>query len=278
MRADGDRQAHDLAGAGLFGQFHRDLERAEGAGDDVLAFAVGGGEADIAFLRRAFGADLGDLALRAGRGSRPCRPGFSVPASPISTPRSLTSASPSSKVSEPAATAAVNSPMEWPAKSVGSTVLPMPAQRSWRAASQAIDVTKVAGCWLTVVSSSSAGTFAAELREVAVEHFVGSSEDVAGGLARPGASRWPMPTCCDPWPGKMSASRVQGFTSWSIAEPAALQRAPGERPSGSDGSRVAGEGRRFRWGERFALGRHALMYAVRATSSSAARFSTTDKS
>src|SRR5919202_6850780 len=133
-------------------------------------------------------------------------PGRWSPCSFISRPRSRTSRKASLNSSAPAATRAVYSPRLWPATNRGGCqLLPTDSTFSRIAARQAMETVRMAGWALIVSSSSSAGPSKHSCDSLKPRI---SSACWKTRRAAPDASysALPMPTYCDPWPGKTYAN------------------------------------------------------------------------
>ena len=128
-------------------------------------------------------------------------PGLCSPASFISRPRSRTRRRPSAKLSEPAATRAVYSPMLWPATADGAG---NSGSISCMARNVATLVANSAGCALIVSVSTSSGPSKHNLDKEKPK-IASASAMVSAALLTCWARCWAMPTACEPWPGKRKA-------------------------------------------------------------------------
>ncbi len=132
-------------------------------------------------------------------------PGCPSPDACMRRPRSRTRRMPSASEITPAATRAEYWPMEWPAAKAGpSGCRPAAALRSWSARRNAIEAASSAGWALTVRSSSSAGPSQATL-ESGSPSASSACAKTAAAAGETVASARPMPTACEPWPGKTKA-------------------------------------------------------------------------
>ena len=196
---------------------HRALDRGAVAGDDDLARRVDVRDVDHLALRR-LRAHLPRRRPARRPGARPSRPVPTGTASCMNSPRLRTSAHGVREASAPATTSAEYSPRLWPAARSG--VRP----RSASAAAAATLAVSTAGWVLAVSVSSASGPLEAEAREREAERLVGLVARRRRRPARPRRTRAPMPTACEPWPGKRNAI----FIARSRDLPAEQRRAPGE--------------------------------------------------
>ena len=133
-------------------------------------------------------------------------PGARSPASFISHPRSRTIFTPSSKLSAPAAHRALNSPRLCPATKAGASTSP----DSSMVASAAMLCVKIAGCVLKVSPSAVSGPSKHNcVRPKPSAASARSKMPLATGRRR--ARSLPIPTNCDPWPGKTYAVVMLGI-------------------------------------------------------------------
>ena len=117
-------------------------------------------------------------------------------------PRSRTRRMPSASEMTPAATSAEYWPIEWPAATAGTgSTRPAAAQRSRIPARIAIEVARSAGWAFSVRSRSSAGPSHASalIPSPSASSAAAKTAAAAGDVS---ARARPIPTDCDPWPGK----------------------------------------------------------------------------
>ena len=144
----------------------------------------------------------------------------SMPRSCMIRPRSRTSRMAVSKSIASAATAAAYWPAEWPASRLRAQLDARFGGASARRASRyAMLVARIAGWALTVRSSSSAGPSA--IRRLIEKPSAASARSMIACASGERSSRAvPMPTYCEPWPGKTKAWwRTAGegvFVVWSV--------------------------------------------------------------
>src|SRR4051794_34034702 len=124
-------------------------------------------------------------------------------ASCMASPRKRTSLMASSSLSAEEATSALYSPSEWPAALAGSGSFVV----SFNAASAAMLVARIAGWVLRVSVSSASGPskqIALMLSPSARSARSNTSREEENAIAR----SFPIPTNCDPCPGKHQATRM----------------------------------------------------------------------
>ncbi len=120
-------------------------------------------------------------------------------------PRSRTRRTPSSREMTPAATSAEYWPIECPAANAGvGAERPAAAHRSRNAASIAIEAASRAGWAFSVRSSRSAGPSQASAL-IGSPRAASAVANTAAAAAEDAASSRPMPTDCEPCPGKTKA-------------------------------------------------------------------------
>ena len=127
-------------------------------------------------------------------------------ASCMNWPRARTRATASAKDSAPAATLAEYSPSECPAANAAPSSFS--GERARRSASAAIECVRIAGWVLAVSFSSSSGPSKHSL-ESGNPRTRSASSKTARAAGETSQSALPMPTACEPWPGK-SRARVMG--------------------------------------------------------------------
>ena len=120
-------------------------------------------------------------------------------ASCMNSPRRRTRRTASPKRSAPATTSAEYSPRLWPAARAGVT------PRSARAAAAATLVVSTAG-WVFAVRARSAAGPSKQSVEREKPRAVSASAQTAAAPGERSASARPIPTSCEPWPGKRKAS------------------------------------------------------------------------
>ena len=119
-------------------------------------------------------------------------------ASCMNSPRRRTRRTASAKPSAPPTTSAEYSPRLWPAARSGVT------PRSARAAAAATLAVSTAGWVLAVRASSSAGP-SKQRRESGKPSAASASAHTARAPGEASARARPIPTSCEPWPGKRKA-------------------------------------------------------------------------
>ena len=165
-------------------------------------------------------------------------PGWPSPEACMRRPRSRTRRIPSASEITPVATRAEYWPMEWPAAKVGTSgALPAAALCSSSARRKAIEAASSAGWALTVRSSSSAGPSQAR-RERGSPSASSAWAKTAAAAGETAASARPMPTACEPWPGKTKA-RLDIVVAVPRANgPGAAASLACSRDAGPSGTRV----------------------------------------
>ena len=116
----------------------------------------------------------------------------------MAAPRAFTARNPSAKESVPAMTCALHSPREWPAASAGST----PCAASTRAAATLTAI--MAGCVFSVRRKSSSGPSKHSF-DSGKPRAASASAKVSAATGNRSARSRPMPTACEPCPGKRKA-------------------------------------------------------------------------
>jgi hypothetical protein len=140
----------------------------------------------------------------------PSRP---APLACIRRPRSRTRRIPSGSDNALAATIAEYWPIECPAWKRGlGRVMPKADARSCTATRYAIDVASRAGCAFTVRFSRSSGPSKARL-EMDSPRASSAAANTAAAASDAAATARPIPTVCDPWPGKTRAKLVMSSGS-----------------------------------------------------------------
>src|SRR6185436_20863731 len=105
----------------------------------------------------------------------------------------------------PAATKAEYWPIEWPAANAGlGSETPAAVQRSRSASRMAIDAASNAGWAFSVRSSRSAGPSQARVL-IDPPRAASAADHTAAAAGEDVARSRPMPTDCEPWPGKTKA-------------------------------------------------------------------------
>ena len=128
----------------------------------------------------------------------------SMPRSCMIRPRSRTRSIAVSKSIASAATAAAYCPAECPATDLGASVTPAASASSRIASRYATLVARIAGWAFTVRSSSSPGPSA--IRRESGKPSVASARSITAAAAGDRSRRAaPIPTYCEPWPGKTNA-------------------------------------------------------------------------
>src|SRR5437868_2062605 len=128
----------------------------------------------------------------------------------MNSPRLLTSLTASSNRRHPAATSALYSPSECPATKSGLGMRPCNTR------SAAIDVVSIAGCVLAVSLSASSGP-SKHIAERFSSRAASASSNTRRALSSESANSLPIPTSCEPCPGKMNASFILFFNEQSSA-------------------------------------------------------------
>ncbi|MBF8290708.1 MAG: hypothetical protein HW391_1676 [Chloroflexi bacterium] len=129
-------------------------------------------------------------------------PSLPWPDACIWRPRSRTSRTPSSSEMTSAATMAEYWPMECPAANRGAgNASPAAADRSRSAARKAMDVARSAGWAFSVRFSVSSGPLQASSL-IGSPRAAFAAAKTAAAAGETWARAWPIPTDCDPWPGK----------------------------------------------------------------------------
>ena len=205
MEGRGHRQQHGALDAALLGDLHGPLDGRPGAREHDLPAAI----------------VIGHLAHGAGR-APPRPPRFLAPrrarrrAAPPSRPRRREPppASPSRAdaasaryrrgSSAPAAQSAEYSPSEWPATNLASRDRSRPA--SFSSTRTAASETAISAGWaLAVRVSSASGPLEDHAGYSDCASAASTSSNTARASRKLSASALPMPTVCDPCPGKMKA-------------------------------------------------------------------------
>src|SRR5690606_17855867 len=145
-------------------------------------------------------------------------------ASSISRPRMRTVRSPSAKLLAPETTSAAYSPSEWPAAAAGSRPF------SIKSRATATLVARSAGCVLTVRVSSSSGPSKHNV-ERGNPRTRSASSNVSRTISYSAASSRPMPTLCEPCPGKTQTSLRTGA---SLPRPLDHPGGPGQPAAETD--------------------------------------------
>ena len=157
-------------------------------------------------------------------------PGCPSPDACMRRPRSRTRRIPSARETTPAATIAEYWPIEWPAAKAGVRAgWPAAARRSSRARRKAIEAARRAGWALTVRSRSSLGPSQAR-RDSGSPRASSAAANTAAAAGETSARARPMPTACEPWPGKTNASVDIGLLVGAGARASCREHAAGSGP------------------------------------------------